>query len=69
MLISPLMAMKLNRKEQITAVDAFCVFMMDYLVTVLKTKKRLNLFQKKSLVSRRGCRKSLNLPKMENVYN
>lgn len=34
----PLMALKLSRKEQITAADAFCESMMDYLVALLKTK-------------------------------
>lgn len=63
------MAMKLNRKEQITAADAFCVSMMDYLVTLLKTEMRLSRFQKKSLPSHRGRRKSLNLFKMENVHD
>lgn len=43
--------------------------MMDYVVTVLKTKKRLSVFQKKSLVSRREGRKSLILLKMENVHD
>lgn len=63
------MALKLNRKEQITAADAFCVSMMDYLVALLKTEKKLSVFQKKSLESHRGCRKSLNLLKMENVHD
>lgn len=43
---------ELNRKEQITAADAFCVSMMDYLVTVPKNWEEIKSIPKPGFLQR-----------------